>query len=278
MKSWRAKQYRLKISRRTVLILTLRRFRTNQANRSQQFSQWVISCKLGSVKEIALRFKTKKRSKRLSLAIKGPHKLRLSVPLTMLMIGFIGSIFFGQQIIYGAPIQPPETFSAPRPEAIKKTDATFVKPLAASIPTNISIPAVNIKAPVKTVGMTSTRAIEMPPVLEWTTGWYKYSPTPGQTGPAIIVGHVDNYKNVSVFWRLRYVQPGDDIFVTRADGGVVAFKVNALKQFSQADFPTQEVYGNISYPGLRLITCGGTFNKATDSYDQNTVVYASMVN
>lgn len=127
------------------------------------------------------------------------------------------------------------------------------------------------------VGKAADGTIETPPVLEWITGWYKYSPTPGQEGPAVIVGHVDNYKGISVFWKLRDIKPGDVVEVSRADGTVVKFKVDALKQFDQAAFPTKEVYGNINYAGLRLITCAGSFDPATASYNQNTVVYASMI-
>jgi hypothetical protein len=36
------------------------------------------------------------------------------------------------------------------------------------------------------------------------------------------------------------------------------------------------VYGNICYPGLRLITCGG-LNAQTGVYDDSTVVFARLV-
>jgi len=76
---------------------------------------------------------------------------------------------------------------------------------------------------------------------------------------------------------LREIKQGDIINVRRADGSVVKFRVQALKEFDQNNFPTKEVYGNIGYPGLRLITCSGSFDKQTASYSQNTVVYAFMI-
>jgi sortase (surface protein transpeptidase) len=118
--------------------------------------------------------------------------------------------------------------------------------------------------------------METPNVLDYVTGWYKYSPTPGELGPAIIVGHVDSYKGISVFWRLRELVPGDTIDITRADGSVAKFQVNSLQQFDQTNFPTQAIYGDINYAGLRLITCGGTFNRKTGHYDHNMVVFASL--
>ncbi|MBI4101059.1 class F sortase, partial [Candidatus Microgenomates bacterium] len=94
---------------------------------------------------------------------------------------------------------------------------------------------------------------------------------------AIVVGHIDNYRGPAVFWKLGQLQPGDVVEIDRADGTTVKFKVEAIKQFSQDQFPTAEVYGNIDHAGLRLITCGGQFNRITRQYSDNTVVFASMV-
>jgi len=105
-------------------------------------------------------------------------------------------------------------------------------------------------------------------------GWYEFAPTPGETGPAIIVGHVDNYLGPAVFFNLKSLHPGQSIFVTREDKQVVEFRVDSVELFDQQSFPTNAVYGNIDYPGLRLITCGGAFNPLTGHYSHNTVVYA----
>jgi len=120
-------------------------------------------------------------------------------------------------------------------------------------------------------------SLATPPVLDYITGWYDKSPTPGEIGPSIIDGHVDNYETISVFWRLRELKANDEVDVTRTDGSVAKFKVTALQSFDQANFPTKEVYGNINYAGLRLITCGGTFSTVTGHYDHNTVVFASLI-
>jgi sortase (surface protein transpeptidase) len=279
MKTWRAKQYRIALGSRRVVFITLRRFRVNKASRSQAYRQLVLNTRFSTVKQIALRLQTYKRPRGRSWTAIGLSRLKTSAPLSLLLLGIIGSTFFGKQILVPRRLEPIKTFSATSLVASKKVInlTPTIKPLPASVPTAISIPAVNIDANIMTVGQASDGSIQMPPILDWITGWYKYSPTPGQIGPAVIVGHVDNYKNISVFWRLRYLQPGDDIYITRADGSTVHFKVTELEQFDQASFPTAEVYGNINYPGLRLITCGGTFSTATESYNQNTVVFATMV-
>ncbi len=193
----------------------------------------------------------------------------------MVILGVAGIIFFSQHVNTLHSVDLPKSVSsgsvAPVPSA------PSIKPLPYSVPTHISIPSQYIDASVTPVGQAPDGSIQMPPILDWTTGWYEYSPTPGQIGPAIIVGHVDTYKSIWVFWRLRYLGPGDMIYVTRADGSTADFQVTAIKQFSQAAFPASEVYGNINYPGLRLITCGGTFSTQTGNYNENTVVYAKMV-
>lgn len=149
--------------------------------------------------------------------------------------------------------------------------------LAPSKPKQVAITRLGIDYPVIELGQNPDETMETPPLFEKVTGWYKYSPTPGEIGPSIIVGHIDTYKGPSVFWRLREAQPGDEISVMREDGSTVKFKVTAVKQFEQSNFPTDEVYGNTEDSELRLITCGGTFDKKTLQYSENTVVFATMV-
>lgn len=266
------------------LIITLRHFRTKKAKRAKSYRQLVLPIVGGYTREIAFRYKTlKRRPKRVSSRTASSEQLpfisntwrpQTVITTILIIIGLAGIGVFGVQIAEGHKLEPLKTFSSAPP--VK--EATAIKPLPKSQPTHISIPSVGIDTSVTSVGQDSTGSIQMPPLFDWTTGWYKYSPTPGQIGPSIIVGHVDTYKGISVFWRLRDIKQGDVIDVSRADGKTAKFKVSALKQFSQSDFPTKEVYGNIQYPGLRLITCGGAFDKQTESYTQNTVVYAFMVN
>ena len=201
--------------------------------------------------------------------------LQKQIPVYTLLVfaGVCGTLYFGWQTIKKPDLQPTTTFSIPIPKA---NTSVIDKGLPRSEPNHITIPRIGIDTGIMTVGKNADGTMETPPVLEYITGWYKFGPTPGEIGPAIIVGHVDNYKGISVFWRLREVLPGDEISITRADGKIVKFKVDALKQFDQDNFPTQEVYGDVNRAELRLITCGGTFNKQTQHYTQNTVVFASI--
>ena len=40
-------------------------------------------------------------------------------------------------------------------------------------------------------------------------------------------------------------------------------------------FPSERVYAPTTGPSLRLITCGGRFDRSVRSYEDNVVVYAS---
>lgn len=145
-----------------------------------------------------------------------------------------------------------------------------------SLPVRLSIPDIAVDTSLIQLGKNSDGTMQTPESYD-VAGWYQYSPTPGEIGPAVLTGHVDNYKGAAVFFRLKDLQPGQKISVTREDGSVATFAVTKLEQFDQDRFPTNDVYGNTKDPQLRLITCGGPFNHLTGEYTQNTVVYATYV-
>jgi sortase (surface protein transpeptidase) len=147
--------------------------------------------------------------------------------------------------------------------------------LPRSVPTQLEIPDIQLSTALIQLGKNDDGSLQVPEVYD-VAGWYKFSPTPGEVGPSVIAGHVDNYLGPAVFFYLKDLQPGQRISVTREDKRVVNFRVDKVTLFDQQAFPTKEVYGNIDHPGLRLITCGGTYNVLTGHYSHNTVVYASL--
>jgi len=108
-------------------------------------------------------------------------------------------------------------------------------------------------------------------------GWYEYSPTPGQAGPSVIVGHIDTYLGPSVFYRLGAMRPGDEVDVGLADGITAIFRVTGVRAYSKASFPSRTVYGPTGNAALRLITCGGNLDPSTGHYLGSTVVFAALV-
>lgn len=152
--------------------------------------------------------------------------------------------------------------------------------LVASAPTSLVIPSIGVRTSLLRVGQAADGSIEVPPPGPTydLAGWYRYSPTPGSLGPSVIVGHIDSAKNgPSVFFRLGELRPRDTVSVTRADGSVAVFAVDDVRRFRKRDFPTALVYGNTANAALRLITCGGPFDRTRGEYLDNIVVTASLV-
>jgi hypothetical protein len=150
--------------------------------------------------------------------------------------------------------------------------------LEPSRPIRISIPSIGVRAPVHEVGLADDGSIAVPSVTKRNeAGWYRAGPTPGQFGPAVIVGHVDTRTGPAVFYDLTRLRPGDRIEVTRKDRRVAVFKVNSVETFSKAKLPADRVYGDFTRPGLRLITCGGEWAGGDVGYADNIVVFASLV-
>ncbi|MCI0619893.1 class F sortase [Candidatus Wolfebacteria bacterium] len=148
--------------------------------------------------------------------------------------------------------------------------------LSESAPVRLSIPKINVDAPFVSLGVDENREIEIPKGYE-EVGWYEHGPTPGELGPAIVLGHVDSYEGAAVFYLLGQLEPGDVVDVTRANGTVAHFRVDKLERYLQTDFPTSLVYGDIDHAGLRLITCSGSYDRNLLRYDKNLIVYASLI-
>jgi hypothetical protein len=147
-----------------------------------------------------------------------------------------------------------------------------------SRPVRIAIPAIKVEAPVGRVGLAEDGSIAVPPVQRHNeAGWFDQGPTPGQFGPAIIVGHADTRTGPSIFHDVTKLRPGARVEVTRRDRSVAVFEVNSVEHFDKARLPGDRVYGDFSRPGLRLITCGGEWKGGSIGYADNIVVFASLV-
>jgi sortase (surface protein transpeptidase) len=150
--------------------------------------------------------------------------------------------------------------------------------LAPSAPVTLDIPAIAVHTGLLTLGLNPDGTVEVPPLDSPQAGWYDGSPTPGELGPAVILGHVDSARSgPAVFYDLAALLPGDTVDVTRADGSLVRFRVDSVERYPKRAFPADAVYGDLDHPGLRLITCGGAFDHAARSYEDNVVVYASAI-
>lgn len=146
-----------------------------------------------------------------------------------------------------------------------------------SRPMRLSIPAIEVSAPILSVGLAKDGTVDVPPVERHNeAGWFDEGPTPGQFGPALIVGHADTTSGPAVFYRLGRLKPGQRIEVLREDHSTAVFEVNSVERFGKEELPVQRVYADYSRPSLRLVTCGGTWIGGGSGYADNVVVFASL--
>jgi len=146
-----------------------------------------------------------------------------------------------------------------------------------SPPKRIRISSIGIDATVHAVGRDSDGTIAVPAMnLRNEAGWYREGPSPGEYGPAIVVGHVDTKDKPAVFHRLRELVPGARIEITRRDRMIAIFEVNSVQQYDKKSLPGN-VYRDFTRPALRLITCGGNWVGGDTGYADNIVVFASLV-
>ncbi|MFF5187254.1 class F sortase [Streptomyces sp. NPDC000345] len=150
------------------------------------------------------------------------------------------------------------------------------RPLARSVPVALRIPAIGVDTAVMRLGLAADGTVRVPPVeAHDRAGWYGHSPTPGQTGPSVILGHVTvgEYGD-GVFRHLDRLRRGDRITARLGNGTTAEFAVTGVRTVDKADFPTEDVYGNVDRPELRLITCGGP--RSGDGYRDNVIVFAAL--
>lgn len=168
------------------------------------------------------------------------------------------------------------TFEVGEFEAPSDLESEPVLALSAALPVRLTIPAVKIDTTFEGgLGVDENNEIEVPDSYE-EIGWYEYGPTPGEIGPAVVLGHVDSYEGPAVFYNLREISVGDEVFIDREDGTRAVFTVIKREEADQNDFPTAEVYGDLDYAGLRLITCTGVYSHSELRYSHNLVVFAEL--
>ena len=173
----------------------------------------------------------------------------------------------------------PSTAASPMPAAPSVAAAPTGVVLARSLPVHLDVPAIGVHSPLLQLGANPDNTVAVPPLeKDSKAGWFQYSPTPGQLGPAVLLGHVDSAQwGPGVFYRLGALVPGQTVEVTRSDKTVAVFAVDKVDSYAKGSFPSLQVYGNTSNAQLRLITCGGVFDPSARSYENNIVVYAHLV-
>ncbi|MEU7720178.1 class F sortase [Streptomyces tibetensis] len=167
--------------------------------------------------------------------------------------------------------------TARRPRAsARPVPANRARPLARSVPVRLLVPVIGVDTPVIRLGLSADGTVQVPPVTDHDrAGWYRHSPTPGERGPSVLLGHVTvGPYGDGVFRHLARLHRGDRIEARLENGTTAQFAVTAVRTVPKTDFPADDVYGNVGRPELRLITCGGA--RTGDGYADNVIVFAAL--
>jgi hypothetical protein len=209
------------------------------------------------------------------MSLRRPAAIIFAVGLAVIVAGSVGLLLTR----HGTPAMRPVAAGVnalPAPTGPIVAPPQSADPVPVASPVSLTIPVIGVKTQLMRLGLAAGGALQVPPLsMASVAGWYTGSPRPGAIGSAIIVGHIDSGGTAAVFWRLHELTPGDAVYVKRADGSMVLFRVTRVQEYPKDQFPTQEVYGPTPDAELRLITCDGTFDPTTGHYLSNIVVYAT---
>jgi LPXTG-site transpeptidase (sortase) family protein len=153
------------------------------------------------------------------------------------------------------------------------TAVAQISPNATQLPVRIAIPTLGIEAPIVPVGLEEDGAMAAPADPD-TVGWYEFGPGIGGAGNAILAGHVDWGGSLRVFGLLRWLEPGDEIVVSDADGAGLTYRVVWSHMVDAESSAVDEIFAQGPAEELTLITCGGTFDRASHQYLSRLVVRA----
>jgi len=202
----------------------------------------------------------------------------LAAGLTLVAVGafvLANALTSGTRLPPAAAQEIPSAVSTRVPAA--PDPASVAAPLRAATPMTIVIPAIKVQGPVTHLDLNADGSVQVPPLSDHDlAGWYDRSVMPGAAGTSVLLGHVDDYNGPSIFFNIKNLRPGDAIDVIRADGVTAVFTVDGVQKAAKTSFPSSDVYGNVAYPALRLVTCGGPFDAKTGEYLDSIVVYAHL--
>ncbi|MFJ5291442.1 MULTISPECIES: class F sortase [unclassified Streptomyces] len=145
----------------------------------------------------------------------------------------------------------------------------------AAVPERIRIPGISLDHSLTGLDVGQDGHLDVPGD-PGQVGWWSDGPRPGDPGAAVFVGHVDSMTGPAAFYNISALRPGDEITIDRADRSHVTFTVRALRQYDKNGFPDDKVYVTTGAPALRLITCGGTYDREHGGYRDNVVVFATL--
>jgi LPXTG-site transpeptidase (sortase) family protein len=197
----------------------------------------------------------------------GRYLLLLLLNASIIMI--VGIVFWS---FYSRPVERVAAISMPTIDR-----QVITGEVSSSSPRTLSIPSVGINARVTPVGLTKEGNMGVPASFD-DVGWFKYGPLPGQSGNAVMDGHLDNGKGKpGVFYNLDKVRMGDFVYVDNDNGETVQFRVTRVQLIDYNTTITSEIFGETDGQHLNLITCDGMWIPEQKTYSERLVVFTERV-
>lgn len=142
-------------------------------------------------------------------------------------------------------------------------------------PARVTVPRIGVQARVDPLGLNDDGGLRVPDD-PWLVGWWRGGSRPGEKGPAVLVGHRDDRAGPAVFYGVGDLVPGDELVVDDENGRTATFVVTGIEQVGREAFPTDKVYGETELPELRILSCGGEYDRETGQYEDNVIVYSRL--
>lgn len=163
-------------------------------------------------------------------------------------------------------VTPTEAYRTPTPDIFQ----------AAGRPVLLEIPALAVRATIEEVGVLPNGQVDVPRVA-MNVAWFRESALPGQKGkPSVIDGHLDSPTGPAVFYKLRFLIPGDEMVVTYENGDRYVFVVEGKERYRFDQAPLAKIFGRNPGRMLNLITCDGAWDSGAANYQQRLVVYSRL--
>jgi hypothetical protein len=148
----------------------------------------------------------------------------------------------------------------------------------ATAPESVSIPRLRMRVLTSPTGLAADdRSLDLPPSARAVV-WWAYGASPGASaGTVLLAGHVSWNGRLGVLAGLRDLRVGDQITVQRQDGTRVRYAVTGRRRVPKMSLDELGLFATGGAPRLVLVTCGGAFDPARHSYEDNVVVQARPV-
>ena len=178
-----------------------------------------------------------------------------------------------------APASTSPRPAGPDPSAGPAARSATADPGSATrAPVEVVVDRVGLRMPVVAVGVAADGQMALPPDPS-RIGWYRFGPGPtANRGSAVLAGHVDSKQyGVGPLVKLRKVRPGDEIRVRVTGDTVLRYRTTDVVSVAKKSLPELGVFDRDGRRLLRVVTCGGAYDRDRGGYQDNVVVTAVPV-